>query len=88
MTLLLTAIILCLLIGGIGLGIKFGMRIGREMAETRFIDHTNRHPLHYGFEITDTLYPARKPLMIEVPEADEVRLESKYRILKENFNFS
>jgi|GEM_PF-4597650 len=85
---ILTILFLLILIGAVGISLKFGMRIGREMAETRFIEHTNRHPLDYGFEITDTLYPARKPLMIEIPEADEIRLDSKYRILKENFNFS
>jgi hypothetical protein len=86
MTLLITSIGLLLLIGAAGIGFRFGIRIGREMAETQVIDYTNRHPLDYAFEVSDSLYPARKPLIIEVPEAEEHKLAHPYRILKENYS--
>lgn len=88
MILLITSIALLLLLAAAGIGAKFGMKLGREMAETKFIDHVNRHPLDYAFEVTDTLYPHRKPLMIEVREALELKQKHHVPILKTHFSLT
>lgn len=88
MTLIITLITLLLLIGAVGLGIRFGMRIGREMAETKVIAYTNRHPLHYAYEVSDTLYPHRAPIILEVPDAEDKKLRDSFPILREHWSLN
>jgi len=80
----------CAVIGLLGLilGIKFGMKIGREMAEAKIIDHTNRHPLDYAYEVSDTLYPDRTDIMIEVPDYHAERLIERLPILRRHWSLN
>jgi uncharacterized protein YcfJ len=83
----------CLLLFGLGFvfvvgaiaGLAIGMRIGREMAETRVIDYTNKSPFDSAYEVSDALFPHRVPIMIEVKGRPTA---PKHEILKRHWRFN